>query len=339
MVKVLVTGGAGFIGSNFVRHALAVHPDWHVTTLDKLTYAGRLENLKDVFDHPRHTFVQGDIIDAPVSAPLVNESEIVVHFAAETHVDRSIMSAGEFITTDVFGTFVLLEAARTAPRLRRFVQISTDEVYGSVAQGASRETDELKPRNPYSASKAGADRLAYSFWATYNVPVVVIRASNNYGPFQFPEKIIPLFITNAIDSLPLPLYGDGLYVRDWLHVSDHCRAIDVVLDKGQPGEVYNVGGGNEVKNIDLTHRILDLTSRPASLVKPVADRPGHDRRYALDSMKLHALGWRPQVRFDDGLRGTVEWYRQNEWWWRPVKERDEQYRAFYEAQYGRRVSS
>ncbi len=339
MVKVLVTGGAGFIGSNFVRHALSSHPDWHVTTLDKLTYAGRLENLKDVFDHPRHAFVQGDIIDGSVSAPLVSESEIVVHFAAETHVDRSIMSAGEFITTDVFGTFVLLEAARGAPRLRRFVQISTDEVYGSVAQGASRETDELKPRNPYSASKAGADRLAYSFWATYGVPVVIVRASNNYGPFQFPEKIIPLFITNALDNLPLPLYGDGLNVRDWLHVGDHCRAIDVVLDNGQPGEVYNVGGGNEVTNIDLTRRILDLTSRPASLIKPVADRPGHDRRYALDSAKLRSLGWRPQIPFDDGVRGTVEWYQQNEWWWRPVKERDEQYRAYYEAQYGRRATS
>jgi dTDP-glucose 4,6-dehydratase len=339
MVKVLVTGGAGFIGSNFVRHALGAHPDWQVTTLDKLTYAGRLENLKDVFDHPRHTFVQGDIIDAAVSGPLVSESEIVVHFAAETHVDRSIMSAGEFITTDVYGTFVLLEAARTSRTLRRFVQISTDEVYGSVPQGASRETDELKPRNPYSASKTGADRLAYSFWATYGVPVVIIRASNNYGPHQFPEKIIPLFITNAIDNLPLPLYGDGLYIRDWLHVSDHCRAIDVVLEKGVSGDVYNVGGGNEVKNADLTRRILELTSRPESLIKQVPDRPGHDRRYALDSTKLRGLGWRPEIPFEDGLLGTVEWYRQNEWWWRPIKERDDQYRAYYEAQYGRRISS
>jgi dTDP-glucose 4,6-dehydratase len=292
-----------------------------------------------VFDHPRHTFVQGDIIDTAVSGPLVSESEIVVHFAAETHVDRSIMSAGEFITTDVYGTFVLLEAARTSSTLRRFVQISTDEVYGSVVEGASRETDELKPRNPYSASKAGADRLAYSFWATYGVPVVIIRASNNYGPYQFPEKISPLFITNAIDSLPLPLYGDGLYIRDWLHVSDHCRAIDVVVEKGVAGDVYNVGGGNHVKNVDLTHRILELTGRPESLIKPVPDRPGHDRRYALDSTRLRSLGWRPEIPFEDGLLGTVEWYRQNEWWWRPIKERDEQYRAYYEAQYGRRISS
>jgi len=337
MVKVLVTGGAGFIGSNYVRHALSAHPDWHVTTLDKLTYAGRLENLKDVFDHPRHTFVQGDIIDAPVSGPLVSESEIVVHFAAETHVDRAIMSAGEFITTDVYGTFVLLEAARSAPRLRRFVQISTDEVYGSVASGASRETDELKPRNPYSASKAGADRLAYSFWATYGVPVMIVRASNNYGPCQFPEKIIPLFITNAIDELPLPLYGDGLYVRDWLHVSDHCRGIDVVIEKGAAGEAYNIGGGNHVRNIDLTRRILELTARPESLIAPVADRPGHDRRYALDSSKAGALGWRPEIPFEDGLLDTVDWYRKNEWWWRPIKERDEQYRAYYETQYGGRA--
>ena len=246
MVNVLVTGGAGFIGSNFVRHAIATHPDWHVTTLDKLTYAGRLENLQNLLDHPRHTFVKGDIADPGVAAPLVKASEIVVHFAAETHVDRSLMSAGEFITTDVFGTFVLLEAAREAARLRRFVQISTDEVYGSVAEGSSRETDELRPRNPYSASKAGADRLAYSYWATYNVPVMITRASNNYGPFHFPEKVIPLFITNAIDGLPVPLYGDGQQERDWLHVSDHCRAIDMLIAGGNPGEVYNVGGGNHV---------------------------------------------------------------------------------------------
>src|SRR3990172_7058991 len=252
MIKVLVTGGAGFIGSNFVRYALATHRDWEVTTLDKLTYAGRLENLKEVMDNPRHSFVKGDVADPPVAGPLVAESAIVVHFAAETHVDRSIMAAGDFITTDVFGTFVLLEAARQAQSLRRFIQISTDEVYGSVPSGFSRETDELRPRNPYAASKAGADRLAYSFWATHEVPVVITRASNNYGPNQFPEKIIPLFITNAIDNLPLPLYGDGLNVRDWLHVSDHCRALDLLIEEGEPGEGYNVGGGNEVPNVDLT---------------------------------------------------------------------------------------
>ena len=336
MVKVLVTGGAGFIGSNFVRHAIATHPDWQVTTLDKLTYAGRLENLQDVIDHPRHRFVRGDVADEAVAAPLVKASEIVVHFAAETHVDRSLLSAGVFITTDVFGTFVLLEAAREAPGLRRFIQISTDEVYGSVAEGSSRETDELRPRNPYSASKAAADRLAYSYWATYNVPVVITRASNNYGPFHFPEKVIPLFITNAIDNLPVPLYGDGLQERDWLHVTDHCRAVDMLIDAGKSGEVYNVGGGNHVRNLDLTRRILELVGKPESLIQPVVDRPGHDRRYSLDTSKLQSLGWRPEVSFDAGLHDTVEWYRQNESWWRPIKENDPAFRAYYDTQYGGR---
>lgn len=336
ILDVLVTGGAGFMGSNFVRWAHRHRPDWRITTLDKLTYAGRLENLREVMDSPRHTFVKGDIADAAVSAPLVRASHLVVHFAAETHVDRSIMAAGDFIQTDVFGTFVLLEAAREASHLQRFVQISTDEVYGSVPQGHSRETDELKPRNPYSASKAGADRLAYSYWATYGVPVIVTRASNNYGPHQFPEKVIPLFITNAIDSLPLPLYGDGLNVRDWLHVDDHCRAIDLLIERGEGGEVYNIGGGNEVRNADLTHRILSLTGRPKSLIAPVADRPGHDRRYALDTTKLRTLGWTPQVEFESGLAATVEWYRANEWWWRPIKEQDAAFRAYHDAQYGAR---
>jgi dTDP-glucose 4,6-dehydratase len=334
MVNVVVTGGAGFIGSNFVRYALGVHPDWHVTTLDKLTYAGRMENLKDVLNHPRHTFVHGDVADPGVVGPIVGAAEIVIHFAAETHVDRSLMSAGEFITTDVFGTFVLLEAARQAPALRRFIQISTDEVYGSVPEGASRETDELKPRNPYSASKAGADRLAYSYWATYEVPVVVTRASNNYGPYHYPEKVIPLFITNAIDDIPVPLYGDGLQERDWLHVSDHCRAVDMLVDRGASGEVYNVGGGNHVRNVDLTRQILDLVGKPHKLIKPVADRQGHDRRYSLDTSKLRALGWAPQVPFEVGLRETVAWYRQNEWWWRPIKSGDPDFRAYHDAQYG-----
>jgi len=336
MTRVLVTGGAGFIGSNFVRWAHRTHEDWHLTTLDKLSYAGRLENLQEVIDSPRHTFVKGDVADPEVAAPLVREADLVVHFAAETHVDRSILAAGEFIQTDVYGTFVLLEAARTSPRLKRFIQISTDEVYGSVPEGLSRETDELRPRNPYAASKAGADRLAYSFFATYGVPVIITRASNNYGPNQFPEKVIPLFITNAIDEQPLPLYGDGLNVRDWLHVEDHCRALDLLIREGQPGEVYNVGGGNEVRNVDLTRRILQLTGRPESLITPVTDRPGHDRRYALDTAKVRALGWRPEVPFDEGLAATVAWYRGNAWWWRPIKEQDADYRAYYQAQYGDR---
>ena len=338
MREVLVTGGAGFIGSNFVRHALEAHADWRITTLDKLTYAGRTETLADVMDHPRHGFVLGDIGDATVAAPLVERAEIVVHFAAETHVDRSIQGAGDFIRTDVLGTFVLLEAARRAPRLKRFVQISTDEVYGSVPEGSSRETDELRPRNPYSASKAGADRLAYSFWATYGVPVIVTRASNNYGPNQFPEKVIPLFITNLIDGLPVPLYGDGQNVRDWLHVEDHCRGVDLLLTASEPGEVYNIGGGNEVKNVDLTHRLLELVGQPTTLIQRVSDRLGHDRRYSVDTSKLRALGWQPRHDFEEGLARTVAWYRENEWWWRPIKEQDAAFKAYYQAQYaGRRT--
>jgi dTDP-glucose 4,6-dehydratase len=335
-MRLLVAGGAGFIGSNFVRYGLATHPDWRVTTLDKLTYAGRRENLHDVMDSPRHVFVHGDIADAPVSGPLVEQSDIVVHFAAETHVDRSIMAAGDFIRTDVEGTFVLLEAARRAKKLRRFVQISTDEVYGSVAVGASRETDELKPRNPYAASKAGADRLAYSYFATYDLPVIITRASNNYGPYQFPEKVIPLFVTNAIGDIPVPLYGDGRNVRDWLHVDDHCRAIDLLIDQGVNGEVYNIGGGNEVMNVDLTHRILAALGKPSTLIKPVADRPGHDRRYCLDTTKLRSVGWTPREPFEEGLRRTIDWYRKNEWWWRPIKEQDPAFKAYYERQYQQR---
>ena len=336
MVEVLVTGGAGFIGSNFVRHALATHDDWRVTTLDKLTYAGRMENLEGVLDHPRHRFVKGDVADAAVAAPLVKASQIVVHFAAETHVDRSIQDAGDFIKTDVYGTFVLLQAARESPGLRRFIQISTDEVYGSVPVGSSRETDELRPRNPYSASKAGADRLAYSYWATYGVPVIITRASNNYGPNQFPEKLIPLFITNLLDDIPVPLYGDGQNERDWLHVNDHCRAVDLLIDRGVPGEVYNVGGGNQVKNVDLTHRILELLGRPKTLITPVADRPGHDRRYSLDTSKLESAGWRPRANFDQGLAETVAWYREHERWWRPIKDEDPEFRKYYQGQYGQR---
>jgi dTDP-glucose 4,6-dehydratase len=336
-VAVLVTGGAGFIGSNFVLHVMATHPEWRVTTLDKLTYAGRLENLRDVINDPRHRFVEGDISDPAVAGPLVKESDIVVHFAAETHVDRSLQDAGAFITTDVYGSFVLLDAARQAARVKRFVQISTDEVYGSVESGSSTEIDELKPRNPYAASKAGADRLAYSYWATHGVPVLVTRASNNYGPRQFPEKVIPLFVTNAIDHLPVPLYGDGRNIRDWLHVEDHCRAIDLLIEKGNNGEVYNIGGGNEVQNVDLTHRILAELDRPTSLITPVEDRLGHDRRYSVDTTKLRALGWQPQHRFDQGLSATVAWYRDNEWWWRPIKEADPAYRDYYATQYGTRA--
>jgi dTDP-glucose 4,6-dehydratase len=332
-VRILVTGGAGFIGSNFVRHMARVHPAWEIVVLDKLTYAGRRENLAGLEDHPGFRFVKGDIADPLAVAAVLPGCDYVVNFAAETHVDRSLYDAGSFIMTDVYGTFVLLEAARRAPGLKRFVQISTDEVYGSVESGSSTEGDPLMPRNPYSASKAGADRLAYSYWATYQVPVIVTRASNNYGPYQFPEKIIPLFVTHALDGIPLPLYGDGLNVRDWLHVDDHCRAIDLIMDKGIPGETYNVGGGNEVANIDLTRRILALLGKPETLIRRVADRPGHDRRYSLGCARLRRLGWSPEVPFDEGLGATVEWYRANEAWWRPLKEADPAFREHYRRHY------
>ena len=334
--RILVTGGAGFIGSNFVRHVARARPDWEIVVLDKLTYAGRRENLAEVEGHAGFSFVQGDIADAEVVGRVLPGCQYVVNFAAETHVDRSLYDAGGFIQTDMYGAFVLLEAARRAEGLKLFVQISTDEVYGTVPTGSSRETDALMPRNPYSASKAGGDRLAYSYFATYGVPVIVTRASNNYGPYQFPEKVIPLFVTHALDDIPVPLYGDGLNVRDWLHVDDHCRAVDFLLERGQPGETYNVGGGNEVPNIDLTRRILALVGKPETLIRPVADRPGHDRRYSLDCSKLRALGWQPTVPFADGLAATVAWYREHESWWRPLKEADPAFREHYQRHYGGR---
>jgi dTDP-glucose 4,6-dehydratase len=333
MTKILITGGAGFIGCNFVRHVVEKRPDWEIVVLDKLTYAGRRENLTDLEGRKDFTFVQGDIADREVVARVLPGCAYVVNFAAETHVDRSLYDAGNFIQTDVYGAFVLLEEARRSKELRAFVQISTDEVYGSVETGSSRETDALMPRNPYSASKAGGDRLAYSYFTTYGVPVIVTRASNNYGPFQYPEKVIPLFVTHAIDDIPVPLYGDGLNVRDWLHVDDHCAAVLMLLESGKAGETFNIGGGNEVKNIDLTRRILSLVGKNESLIKPVTDRPGHDRRYSLDCGKLRGLGWSPSVAFEDGLRATVEWYRAHESWWRPIKENHPAFREHYQRHY------
>ena len=331
--RILITGGAGFIGANFVHHVARTHPDWEIVVLDKLTYAGRMENLAPVEGKKGYSFVQGDIADPEVVAKVMPGCQYVVNFAAETHVDRSLYDAGGFIQTDVYGAFVLLEEARKSKVLRRFIQISTDEVYGSVETGSSVETDPLMPRNPYSASKAGGDRLAYSYFATYKVPVIVTRASNNYGPYQFPEKVIPLFVTHAIDDVPLPLYGDGMNVRDWLHVDDHCRAVDMLLEGGEPGETYNVGGGNEIPNIELTKRVLKLLGKPETLIKPVTDRPGHDRRYSLDCGKLKAMGWAPQVPFEQGLKATVDWYRSNEAWWRPIKEQSPAFKDHYQRHY------
>ena len=332
-MKLLVTGGAGFIGSNFIRHVLAGHPGDAVVNLDKLTYAGNPENLADVAADPRYRFVQGDICDADLVRDVARGVDAVVNFAAESHVDRSLVEPGEFLKTDVFGVFTLLEAVR-ALRIPRLLHVSTDEVYGSVAHGSSREGDPLKPGNPYSASKAGGDLLALAYWQTHRTPVVITRSSNNFGPSQYPEKMVPLFITNALEDQPLPLYGDGRNVRDWLYVLDNCAALDLVLRKGKDGEVYNVGGGHEVENIVLTRSILGLLGKPETLIQPVTDRPGHDRRYSLDSKKVRQLGWTPRVPFGPALKATVEWYREHEAWWRPIKSGE--FRAYYERQYGGR---
>ena len=339
-MKLLVTGGCGFIGSHFIRHVFGSRGDSvSVVNLDKLTYAANPANLADVSSRPNYHFVRGDIVDADVVGVAMEGCDAVVNFAAETHVDRSILEAGEFIKTDVIGTFVLLEAARGSQNLQRFIQISTDEVYGSIPSGSFREDSPLNPRNPYAASKAGGDRLAYSYWASYGMPVVITRAANNYGPYQYPEKLIPLFATNAIDGLPLPLYGDGRNVRDWLFVRDHAAAIDFLLDAGVPGETYNIAGGNEAENIAITRRVLSELGKPESLMRFVDDRPGHDRRYSLDAAKLSGLGFTPETSFESGLAETIHWYRDHEEWWRPIKERDAAYREFYRSQYGQRLAT
>ncbi len=315
-MKILVTGGAGFIGSNFIRYLLNKYPDYKIINLDKLTYAGNLDNLKDIQNNPRHIFIKGDICDKKIVEETVKDSiDAIVNFAAETHVDRSIADAGSFIKTDVFGTYRLLEASRKYDI--KFVQISTDEVYGSIENGSFKETDPLKPSSPYSASKAGADLLTHSYYTTYNLPVLITRSSNNFGPYQHPEKLIPLFITNALQDKPLPLYGDGKNVRDWIYVLDNCKAIDLVLHKGKEGESYNIGTGNEKTNLEMTHMILQELKKPKSLISSVKDRPGHDRRYSLDSTKIRKLGWKPQHEFEDAFKETIKWYKDNEWWWKP----------------------
>jgi dTDP-glucose 4,6-dehydratase len=329
-MKLLVTGGAGFIGSNFVRHVLREHPDDRVVNLDKLTYAGNPANLADVERDPRYTFVQGDVCDGAVVRELLRDVDAVVNFAAESHVDRSLVEPDAFLRTDVFGVFTLLEAAREL-RIPRFLHISTDEVYGSVPEGSSTETAPLRPSNPYSASKAAGDLLALSYARTHDVPVVITRSSNNFGPYQYPEKVVPLFITNALDDEALPLYGDGRNVRDWLYVLDNCAAIDLVLRRGLDGEVYNIGGGHEVENVVLTREILRLTGKPETLIRRVTDRPGHDRRYSVDSTKVGNLGWAPRHPFATALESTVSWYREHEGWWRPLKSGE--FRSWYERQY------
>ncbi len=316
----LVTGAAGFIGSNFVRHLYSTGENIRVRVLDKLTYSGNLENLKDFEGRADFEFIKGDICDAKIVQSAMQGVEVVVNFAAESAVDRSIDDPQSFIKTDIFGVYTLLEEARKQSGLKRFIQISTDEVYGHILEGSFKETSELKPRNPYSASKLGGERLAYSFFETYQLPVVITRASNNYGPYAYPEKVIPLFITNLVDGAQVPLFGQGRQVRDWLYVDDHCRAIKLLADRGVNGEVYNVGGSQECENIELTRKLLKLMGKDERSIKFVQDRPGHDMRYSLDSAKLHRLGWAPQMGLDAGLKRTVDWYLQNENWWRPLKE-------------------
>lgn len=336
--NVLVTGGAGFIGSNFTRYMLEKYPDIHVVVYDKLTYAGNLDNLKDVAGRfgERYAFVHADICDAQRVEAVIREHGIdtIVNFAAATHVDRSLMEPDEFLHTDIFGTYVLLEAAKKF-EIARYHQVSTDEVYGEILDGRAAETAPLHTRSPYAASKAGGDMLCLAYHASFGVPVTITRGSNNIGPYQYPEKVVPLFITNAIDNLPLPLYGDGRQQRDYQYVLDHCEAIDIVLRKGQPGEVYNVGTGVETYNIEMARMILDLLGKPYSLIQHVEDRPGHDRRYALDTSKLQALGWTSRHTFEEALEKTVRWYVENEWWWRKIKSGE--YWEYYRRQYGSRA--
>ena len=334
-MRVLVAGGAGFIGSAYLLRRLSAHPEDSVRVLDKLTYAGRRENLEGLAED-RCELIVGDIADAETVAAAIEGCDAVVNFAAESHVDRSIESPGEFIQTDVFGTFVLLEATRAAGV--RHVQVSTDEVYGSIDDGSFTEASPLEPSSPYSAAKAGGDLIVSAFHRTYGADALIVRGSNNYGPRQHPEKLIPLCVLNALAGDPLPVYGDGMQVRNWLFVEDFAAAIDVALERGQPGEAYNAGGPNELANLDVVKRILELTGRDESLIEHVTDRPGHDRRYSLSSDRLRAeLGWEAAVRLNDGLARTVDWYRDNEAWWEPIRSGD--YREYYERQYGRALRS
>ena len=337
MQNLLVTGGAGFIGSNFVHYALGKYPDWRIVVFDKLNYRGNLDNLKDLAGHPRYAFIQGDICDAAAVGAAIERHKIdtIVSFAAETHVDRSIMDPDAFIRTDVYGTFVLLEATNKY-KLERLHQVSTDEVYGQVLQGSSKETDPMEPRSPYAASKASAELLTLAYFTTYHTPVTITRGANNIGPYQYPENVVPLFITNAIDDQPLPVYGDGMQVRPYQYVMDHIEGIDLVLRKGEVGQAYNIGPDVETVNLLMTKKMLALLGKPESLIKYVADRPGHDRRYSLDCAKIKSLGWRPGHTFDQALEKTVRWYVENEWWWRKLKSGE--YLEYYRKWYGQRLA-
>ncbi|MBN2001093.1 dTDP-glucose 4,6-dehydratase [candidate division KSB1 bacterium] len=331
MKKYLVTGGAGFIGRNFISYLFKKYDRAvKVINLDKLTYAGNPDNMLEFKDRPEFEFVKGDICDAALVEKIMPGIDIVVNFAAESHVDRSIGSPDDFIKTDIFGAFVLLEAARKN-NVEKFIQISTDEVYGSIIKGSFKETDTLEPSSPYSASKAGADRLAYSYFVTFQLPVIITRCSNNFGPFQYPEKLISLFVTNAIENKTLPIYGKGENVRDWIYVLDHCDAIDFLIQAGENGQIYNIGGGNERTNLEITDLILETLNKPAGLKKYVGDRPGHDFRYSVDTEKLRRLGWTPKHEFTEAMEETIEWYNQNSWWWKKIKSGD--FLKYYKQQY------
>jgi len=333
-MTILVTGGAGFIGSNFIRWMLHRHPECRIVNLDKLTYAGNLDNLRDVEVDARYAFIQGDIADPAAVAEAMPGCEVVVNFAAESHVDRSIEDPEAFLRSNMLGVnTLLLEARKLGVRL--FVQISTDEVYGPALERDFLESDPINPSSPYSASKAGGELLARSYWVTYGFPVIVTRAANNIGPYQYPEKVVPLFATNAMEGKPLPIYGDGLQERDYMHVLDHCAALEILLDRGRPGEIYNVGAGNHLRNIDMARLLLAELGKPETLLEHVADRPGHDRRYAVNADKLRALGWQPRYDAQAAVRDTVRWYADHPEWWRPIKE-GEHYRRYYERLYGHR---
>ncbi|MDO8842199.1 dTDP-glucose 4,6-dehydratase [Methanocalculus sp.] len=320
-MKILVTGGLGFIGSNFIREMLSGNPDCEIINLDLVTYAGNPENLRDIENDPRYTFVQGDICDVAIVSRIFSNHRVdaVVHFAAESHVDRSISDASVFVRTNVLGTHVLLEGA-LKNGISRFIHVSTDEVYGSTFEGSFTELDNLNPSSPYSASKAGSDLLARSYWITHGLPVIITRCTNNFGPYQYPEKLIPLFATNLFDGKKVPVYGTGKNVRDWIYVIDHCRAIAFILSRGAPGEIYNIGSGNELTNLEITHSLLAHSGRDESRIEYVQDRPGHDWRYSLDTTKIRSMGWRPVFDFETAMEMTVSWYAENEWWWRPLKQ-------------------
>jgi len=335
-MKIFVTGGLGFIGSNFIRHVLSAYTDIRLVNFDKQTYAGNPENLKDISSDKRYTLVKADITDREKTARHMEGTDVVVHFAAETHVDRSIIFPDEFIKTNVLGTQVLLDTAKKL-NIPRFVHVSTDEVYGSKEKGYSKESDNLLPNSPYSASKAASDLLARSYYVTYKMPVMVTRCTNNFGPYQYPEKMLPLLITNAFNDQSFPVYGDGLQVRDWIYVLDHVKAVCAVMFKGKPGEIYNIGGMNGITNKELAHKVLRLIGKPLSLLKRVEDRPGHDRRYALDCSKIKKeLGWKPEHNFNDALAETIEWYRKNTAWWHKLKDKTK-YKSYYAKQYKKRM--